>query len=910
MYNASDLAFQAFGHSLLALAVGAAIMVLATLIVERFASRAAVRRALWQATLVGLCVLLVFELTGTTRGLSSLLASSDRAATSKVVIETPLADVDDFQQPESAESDPSRSFVGHDLPVISNSHVPTFFPNNDDLACFGPLFFAIEEDACLPEIPFQTEYYQPQALEDDSSVALSATAPPVSPQFQPKQTSHRADVTIGILILFWLAGTCFFCARAFLARARLNRLRRRWQPNNNIELENLIESLRQRIEMKQTARIRTTEGLTAPVAFGILKPTVLVPTDFTRRFSATQQQVILAHELAHLTGNDPAWLLASELITALVWWHPLVHAARRRLLAASEQTADEASTLVPDGPDVLAECLVKLGRRLTAKPRFGWVATEGSGLRSGLARRVQRLLNLRDRPAPHATKRVPVASRPLAVVLLMVLTISCTLWVHPKASLAKGDDTMNVLRGSWRQSLAAVALTAFLGPLTTDAAAEESPNRPPKPAQLEDGSPVDQLLLADRGEHVRGDREMRERREHNPERGKRDARGPRERGEREIGHREREGRERAEREHEEHRERMMAELEELRQRAEELEHEKAELRRDATERARELGEEIRRIQKEHSEIARHIPELEREIAELKKKLAAATEDEKDKEEEELEEEIDKLVEKLKEARVARKELTEKEAESVQESRDHQANARRRMAELERESTEIRTHLTRTEAALRENPERAEIMKRIGELDREIAELRRAGRHEQAERLQVEMAELHARLEGPPDRVHREGMERLEAMERELRGLRESGRHERSEQLEREMHELRRRLQAPREGDRPGPPPELQARLEHLHAAMENLRAAGLHEQAEQIARQIEELTREHTPGPPVGRDPHMQPPGPRPEPHGEIVDQLRGQIEQLRRENEEMRRMMQELREAQERFMNELRERR
>ena len=897
MYNAPDLAFQAFGHSLLALAVGAAIMVLATLIVERFASRAAVRRALWQATLVGLCVLLVFELTGTTRGLSSLLASSDRAATSKVVIETPLADVDDFQQPESAESDPSRSFVGYDLPAISNSHVPTFFPNNDELACFEPLFFAIEEDACLPEIPLQTEYYQPQALEDDSSVALSATTPPVSPQSQPKQTSHRADVTIGILILFWLAGTCFFCARAFLARARLNRLRRRWQPNNSLELEGLVENLRQRVGMKQTVRIRTIEGLTTPVAFGILKPTVLVPTDFTRRFSTTQQQVILAHELAHLAGNDPAWLLAGELVAALVWWHPLVHAARRHLLAASEQTADEASTLVPDGPDVLAECLVKLGRRLTAKPRFGWVAAEGSGLRSGLARRVQRLMNLRDRPAPHATKRVPVASRPLAVVVLMVLTISCTLWVHPKTSLAKGDDTMNVLRGSWRQSLAAVALTAFLGPLTTDAAAEESPDRPPKPAQLEDGSPVDQLLLADRGERERGDRdrgdrEARERRGRDPERGEREAR---ERGDRErdMEHREREARERAGRGHEEHRERMMEEFVELRQRAAELEHEIAEFQREAEERARELGREFRETEEEREKNAQHIAELEREIAKLKKEA----DDREDKDE--GKEELGKLVAELEEAREAREELAEEAEKLGREVKEHGAEASRRMAELQRELAEVRPRLAR-----------AEITRRIGELQREITGLRRAGRHERAERLQVEMAELHARLEGPPNRENREGMERLEAMERELRGLRESGQHERAEQLEREMHELHRRLQAPREGDRPGPPPELQARLEHLHVAMENLRAAGLHDQAEQIARQIEELTREHTPGPPVGRDPHMQPPGPRPEPHGEIVDQLRGQIEQLRRENEEMRRMMQELREAQERFMNELRERR
>ena len=138
--------------------------------------------------------------------------------------------------------------------------------------------------------------------------------------------------------------------------------------------------------MGRTIRTGVAEGLPGPVAFGILRPTILVPADFARRFSRSQQEVILAHELAHLAGSDPAWLLFGELIVALLWWHPLVHLARRRLLAASEQAADEASLLVPDGPDVLAECLVKLGRRLTGKARLGWVAAEGTGLRSGLAR--------------------------------------------------------------------------------------------------------------------------------------------------------------------------------------------------------------------------------------------------------------------------------------------------------------------------------------------------------------------------------------------------------------------------------------------------------------------------------------------------------------------------------------------
>jgi beta-lactamase regulating signal transducer with metallopeptidase domain len=935
MYDAPDFAFQAFGHALFALALGAALMVAATLVVERLMTQAAMRRVLWQATLAGLCALFAFELSGTSHALSSLFARSSHPTASKTDIQAAPANLDESLIPQTADSALVPPYALYDLPAISTSHAPPLFPNGEGHAYPEPAPFRTDSakalSATLPSAPRQ--FLAEPALQGDTAqnrlpsrsyrrqtvgnVAPRVTSParfqaPASVAAIPESNSESSAATI--LVLLWLVGTCALGGRAVVARVKLSRQRWQWHTSDEPNLEQLVESLSHRIGMKRTVRIRVTNGLPTPVAFGILRPTVLVPTDFTKRFSDAQQQVILAHELAHLAGSDPAWLFASELVTALMWWHPLAHVARRRLLAASEQAADEACVIVPGGPDVLAECLVKLGRRLTGKPRLGWVAAEGSGLRSGLARRVQQLLKLSDRPAHHVARRVPAASRSIAVVLLVVLTIFCTLWIHPKTSFAKGEETMNVLRGSWRQSLAAVALTAFLGSLSTDAAADESPDGPPKPAQLEDGSPVDQLLLVQRGERERGEREVREPRERDrdAEHREREGREHHERGERErdAEHRERGPRERAQREGEEHRERLAEEREELRQRAEEIEHEKAEFQRDAEQEARELEEGIRETQEEIEELERHFVELEETLDELRKKRAEEADDDHDDGEEEDEdeelEEIDEAIadvcEELEGAREEREELAERANELKREMRELQVNVRRRMAELDREFAVIRAQLSRMEVAGREDPERAEIMRRMGELEREIAELNRAGKHGEARELHAEIRELHARLAGPRDREPREGMERLEAMERELHELREAGRHERAEQLERELHELHRRVHAPRDGDRPGPSPELQARIDHLHVAMENLHAAGLHEQAEQIAQQIERLMHEHDPD---ARPPHEG----RPEPGHEIVGQLRGEIEQLRRENEEMRRMMQEIREAQERFMKELRER-
>ncbi len=74
---------------------------------------------------------------------------------------------------------------------------------------------------------------------------------------------------------------------------------------------------------------------------------------------------MLAHELAHLARRDPAWQSAAMLACAVLWWQPLSWWSSRRLRAASEAAADEASMLLPDGPSQLAASLVSLAQRLT-----------------------------------------------------------------------------------------------------------------------------------------------------------------------------------------------------------------------------------------------------------------------------------------------------------------------------------------------------------------------------------------------------------------------------------------------------------------------------------------------------------------------------------------------------------------
>ncbi len=182
------------------------------------------------------------------------------------------------------------------------------------------------------------------------------------------------------------------------------------------------------------------------------------------------------------------------------------------------------------------------------------------------------------------------------------------------------------------------------------------------------------------------------------------------------------------------------------------------------------------------------------------------------------------------------------------------------AEDDREEGERRPERERAEACeRREDGERrelpGEVRERLEQLKRRHAELREAGKVEEAraverefrhllERVQAAQRDGDARREGGERReLPGEVRERLEQLKRRHAELREAGKIDEARAVEREIQRLLRRFHAarpegePREG-------EVGERLRHLRAAVEHLRAAGLHDLAAQAAEQTGRLERE------------------------------------------------------------------
>lgn len=184
--------------------------------------------------------------------------------------------------------------------------------------------------------PPPAAYVDPAALPAPAAAATSArwldladasVATATQPQWDTQALRAWAAMTLAVLL--WIATT-----RGLVAWRR-----RRWPER---------ELLGERVLMPADF---------GPAVVGTIAPRVVVP-HWVRTLGATQQRLILAHELAHLRARDPLLLDAALLIVAAAPWNPLLWWQLRelrlaiefdcdqRVLAAGASPVDYASTLL------------------------------------------------------------------------------------------------------------------------------------------------------------------------------------------------------------------------------------------------------------------------------------------------------------------------------------------------------------------------------------------------------------------------------------------------------------------------------------------------------------------------------------------------------------------------------------
>lgn len=223
--------------------------------------------------------------------------------------------------------------------------------------------------------------------------------------------------TAHALMLVWGAGTALFLARSVWQMRMLHRLVRGSRPLSGETHRVVTKLLASRGRGCTEVRLTPHAG-TAFVCLRGWRAVILLPEEAVG-WDLRVLRAVLTHELEHVKRGDAWWRLAGSLVTALWWWHPLVHLTLRQWTEACEHLCDDAVLRSGVRPQRYAQTLLRLAMRPATPadplPAMALVGRPGTRLR----RRVASILSFTA--GGHASSSWLTWSAVTVVALLLLL---------------------------------------------------------------------------------------------------------------------------------------------------------------------------------------------------------------------------------------------------------------------------------------------------------------------------------------------------------------------------------------------------------------------------------------------------------------------------------------------------------
>ncbi|HEY1121147.1 MAG TPA: M56 family metallopeptidase, partial [Haloferula sp.] len=208
----------------------------------------------------------------------------------------------------------------------------------------------------LPEVPFGLFPAKAPASVVSEVVATPevttnvAAAPAAAAPVTEVATQGGKAVSLNPYALIWLGGVLGVLAFGISSYRRNLRGIVGKQVAADAELMRSIEQAASEVKLRKLPRVIVSTAVETPAVAGLLRPSLLLPTDFKTAFTAEEARLVLVHELTHLKRHDLLvnWLCC--VLQALHWFNPVLWFAFARMRDDRESACDD-QVLSLDGKD-------------------------------------------------------------------------------------------------------------------------------------------------------------------------------------------------------------------------------------------------------------------------------------------------------------------------------------------------------------------------------------------------------------------------------------------------------------------------------------------------------------------------------------------------------------------------------
>lgn len=255
-----------------------------------------------------------------------------------------------------------------------------------------------DNESAIPDRPAQAvaSPHPPARPGNVAVVPSSETAdghrvnPDLSLTVPASDASGRISWILGFGGVVWCASVLLLSSRFVFAWVGLQRLRRKTEALTTAT-EQIAARLLRSMGLSAQLPVRASAHVREPLAFGLLRPIVVIPASLLTQCPVEMIEAVIAHELAHIRRRD-LWInLFQRAVETLLFYHPAVWWVSGRMRLERELCCDDLAVRATGKRADYAEALVTLSRSL-----HGWatpVLTAGMlGARLSLGSRIRRVL--------------------------------------------------------------------------------------------------------------------------------------------------------------------------------------------------------------------------------------------------------------------------------------------------------------------------------------------------------------------------------------------------------------------------------------------------------------------------------------------------------------------------------------
>ena len=282
----------------------------------------------------------------------------------------------------------------------------------------------------------------------NASAASRSLPTPAAASFTTAGKTVGWHSAVAAVVLLWLTGSVGSLVLIALGAVRLSQIRRRAAVLCHERLGRTPEEIAKSLGSVEAPQILVSSSVPSPLACGVVRPTVILPSGLASRLSDDHLRDVLTHEFAHLVRRDPFALLLQRVGGSLFWPIPLVHWVNQRLSQAREDLCDNYVLAFRDPIDY-SETLLRVAE-ISRPPRPMVGAVGILFWRGRLEQRVTRLIDERRNRMTHSSRlggRLVLAAFLLASVFVCGVTIVAAQ-AEPEAERQRDASVETELQGA------------------------------------------------------------------------------------------------------------------------------------------------------------------------------------------------------------------------------------------------------------------------------------------------------------------------------------------------------------------------------------------------------------------------------------------------------------------------------